>query len=513
MRDISVEQIISHVKAENATLLSAEKANDFFVTPINSAKVCLVKINTTLEYHLLIAKSYQLDGFILSYRDKAERKFGKLFVNYCDLTQIQEINSQSAIFENIENEDESLSQRHVVRILRDATRYRSSDVHIIVNRNYGLIRFRTNGSLIEWGQLSEQEGMTICATIYQSMSDVAEPTFRPNQAQRSRMKESFLKDIGLTGARVNTRPLDNGFLMVLRLFYAETTIRTSDLTSLGYLDSQCMDLEHLRQFRAGIVLISGATGSGKSTTLKMVMEKQIMDDAGIHILTLEDPPEYVIKGANQSPIVGDRSNAAEVEQAWGQAISDAMRLDPDVIMIGEVRDTVSAKMSFRAAMTGHLVWTTIHANTAMTILYRLEDEGVNHSLLTDENILIGLVNQSLVPTLCQSCKIPFIGNETRVTSDLRGRIVENCHVEGVYLEGKGCDQCGNTGISGRTVVAEIIRTSAKFMGIYRQQGHSAAAKYWLEEMNGMRKIDAAIYKINQGIISPCSAEQILGPLC
>ncbi|ECB6455245.1 TPA: pilus assembly protein [Salmonella enterica] len=300
--------------------------------------------------------------------------------------------------------------------------------------------------------------------------------------------------------------------MVLRLFYAETSISSSELSDLGYLQSQCEDLEHLRKFRAGIVLISGATGSGKSTTLKMIMEKQLSDDSGIHVLTLEDPPEYVIKGANQSPVSGDRGNALEVEQAWSQAIADAMRLDPDVIMIGEVRDAVSAKMAFRAAMTGHLVWTTIHANTAMTILYRLEDEGVNPSLLTDENILIGLVNQSLVPTLCPQCKIPYRGNENRLDERIRQRLESVCSPENVYLEGNGCENCRQTGIVGRTVIAEIIRTTENFMRVYREQGYSAANSYWINEMHGMRKMDAAIEKMSRGEISPCAVERVLGPL-
>ncbi|EAS1948224.1 type ii secretion system protein [Salmonella enterica] len=512
MSEISAENIIESIQSQTVRLLSRTKNSEFYVTPANNAKIALVQIGTQKRYVIFIAKSYQLDNFVLSYRDRVERNHTHVSVIYCDVAKIREINNVSMLYEDDDSDEESTSQRNVLRILRDAGRLQSSDVHFVVSKGIGRVRFRVNGSLIEWNQLSEQETMAICATIYQSMSDVAEPTFRSTQAQRSRMKESFLRDIGLTGARVNTRPLESGFLMVLRLFYAETSIRPSELSDLGYLQSQCDDLEHLRKFRAGIVLISGATGSGKSTTLKLIMEKQLSDDSGIHVLTLEDPPEYVIKDANQSPVSGDRSNANDVEQAWSQAIADAMRLDPDVIMIGEVRDAVSAKMAFRAAMTGHLVWTTIHANTAMTILYRLEDEGVNPSLLTDENILIGLVNQSLVPTLCPHCKIPYCGHEVRLDKGMRQRLEAVCSPEKVYLEGNGCEHCRQTGIAGRTVVAEIIRTSEKFMSVYREQGYSAANKYWLNEMNGMRKMDAAIIKIACGEVSPCSVERILGPI-
>lgn len=513
MSEISVDNVVESIRSETVKLLSLTKNSEFYVTPANNSKVALVKIGSQKRYVMFIAKSYQLDSYVLSYRDRIGRNHTHVTVIYCDVEKIREINNEAMQHgDGNDGNEDSVSQKNVLRILRDASRLNSSDVHLVVRKGIGRVCFRVNGSLIEWNQLSALETMTICATIYQSMSDVAEPTFRASQAQLSRMKESFLRDIGLTGARVNTRPLENGFLMVLRLFYAETSISSSELSDLGYLQPQCEDLEHLRKFRAGIVLISGATGSGKSTTLKMIMEKQLLDDNGIHVLTLEDPPEYVIKGANQSPVSGDRGNVLEIEQAWSQAIADAMRLDPDVIMIGEVRDAVSAKMAFRAAMTGHLVWTTIHANTAMTILYRLEDEGVNSSLLTDENILIGLVNQSLVPTLCPQCKIPYRGNENHLDERIRQRLESVCSTENVYLEGNGCEHCRQTGIAGRTVVAEIIRTTADFMRVYREQGYSAANSYWINEMHGMRKMDAAVEKMARGELSPYFVERVLGPL-
>ncbi|EEA0732077.1 Flp pilus assembly complex ATPase component TadA [Salmonella enterica subsp. enterica serovar Newport] len=304
MSEISVDNVVESIRSETVSLLSLTRSSEFYVTPANNSKIALVQIGAQKKYVIFIAKSYQLDSYVLSYRDRVERNHTHVTVIYCDVEKIREINNESMLHGGDDDSDgDSVSQKNVLRILRDASRLNSSDVHLIVRKGIGRVCFRVNGSLIEWNQLSAQETMTICATIYQSMSDVAEPTFRASQAQRSRMKESFLRDIGLTGARVNTRPLENGFLMVLRLFYAETSISSSELSDLGYLQSQCEDLEHLRKFRAGIVLISGATGSGKSTTLKMIMEKQLSDDSGIHVLTLEDPPEYVIKGANQSPVL------------------------------------------------------------------------------------------------------------------------------------------------------------------------------------------------------------------
>ncbi|EAR4440460.1 type ii secretion system protein [Salmonella enterica] len=508
---MTTEELISQIATQKCAVVSGESGTIFYVDPRHSSKIVLVRGEGQCHI-LMIARSYRLDAYVMTYKDRVERKFRELKILICDVADIHVVNGLACNKASHRSGEDTDTQKVVTRILKEASQMYSSDVHFIVNKGLCRIRFRIKGNLVDWTQLSEKEGMALCATIYQSMCDVAEPTFRPSQAQRSRMNDVYIGDIGLTGARVNTRPLDGGFLMVLRLFYAESNINKTSLEQLGYLPEQCKQLEMLSKYRAGIVLISGATGSGKSITMKTVMDGLLEQSKGLHVLTLEDPPEYVIRGANQSPVMGDRNDVANMELVWGQAIADSMRLDPDIIMIGEVRDSISARMAFRAAMTGHLVWTTIHANTVMTIMCRLQDEGVIGSLLTDESILIGLVNQSLVMTLCEQCKIPLKGNEHRVAPDQLQRIETCCDINNVYINGDGCEACGGSSSSGRTVVAEIIKTSDRFMDVYRTCGRAEAGRYWLQQMMGLRKMDAAIIKINQGILSPNNVESVLGPL-
>jgi type II secretory ATPase GspE/PulE/Tfp pilus assembly ATPase PilB-like protein len=461
---------------------------------------------------LAVSHSHQLDPHVLAYQETIKREGLGFQLLVCSMRQVLELYRQNTgTFVSVESSDSDM-QRAIIQLISDATAMRASDVHIVARKDFCELHFRSDGDLRLIKQLRPDEGLRLCATIYQSMCDVAEPTFKPMQAQRARMKDEFLAECGLSGARINTRPLDRGMLMVLRLLYADTPGTVLTLEGLGYLPEQCEALEALMEQKTGVVLLSGPTGSGKSTTLKIVMQQLLRENTGIHLLTLEDPPEYAIAGANQSPVSGERGDGADMEQEWSMAIADAMRLDPDIIMVGEIRDSVTAKMAFRAAMTGHLIWSTIHANDALAILQRLQDENVMESLLTDERLVTGLVNQSLVQRLCMHCKIPLVGNEEKVSARQLQRWQKYCRVDAVCLQGEGCEQCGQRGVAGRTVVAEVVQTSSRLMQAYSRGRHHEATKLWLNEMNGLSKVDALIRKVNAGVVDPRAGERVVGPL-
>ncbi|MBB5390533.1 MULTISPECIES: GspE/PulE family protein [unclassified Herbaspirillum] len=479
----------------------------------NRGLMCLIGVPRQPGHGILVvSSSHRLDPHVLSYQETIRRHGLSHEVVVSSMRNVLDLYRLGKGRYRAPVGTESEAQRYIIEMVREAVTLRASDIHIVARHDYCEIRCRIDGYLRPMGQLRSEEGPRLCATIYQSMCDVAEPTFKPMQAQRSRMKDEFLRECGLSGARINTRPLDRGMMMVLRLLYADTPGAAPTLADLGYLPEQCEALDELMEHRTGVVLLSGPTGSGKSTTLKVVMQKLMAENTGIHLLTLEDPPEYEIEGANQSPVGGERGSSAGVEQEWANAIADAMRLDPDVIMVGEVRDAVTAKMAFRAAMTGHLIWTTIHANDALAILPRLEDEGVMQSLLTDSTLVIGLVNQSLVQRLCSDCKIPLKGNEHLLGPRLLKRLQRYCDLDGICLQGDGCESCKQQGTAGRTVVAEVVRTSPGLMQAYVRGHHLEATRYWVRHSNGISKIDALIRKINDGLVDPRAGERIVGPI-
>ena len=290
---------------------------------------------------LYISESHRADHHVLSYLDMVETAGLAYTVELTTPERIKQMYSDASESHAL---DSTAQQEQVVSMLRESQRLGASDIHIINRHDSSLVRQRIDGILLDYKRLRPKEGMALASTIYQSMLDVSGDThFNENKSQDGRLKQEFVSSIGLYGARVGTRPMERGHLTVMRLLH--NTMDNPSLGDLGYLPEQVEMIERMCHNKTGINILSGATGSGKSLSLKCVLERQneIFEEA-INILTLEDPPEYKIKGAVQTPVLN---------QDWPGSIKNAVRLDPDVILIGEMRDMESATAGFRAAMTGH----------------------------------------------------------------------------------------------------------------------------------------------------------------
>ncbi|MEA1063811.1 GspE/PulE family protein [Erwinia sp. HR93] len=455
---------------------------------------------------LYISASHEKSYWVLAFIDKLRRNRVKFTVELVSIEEITQLYSQNVGFSGEETQS-SGRQEEVISIIRNAVGIKASDIHIIVRENVTNIKYRVDGELRRYQELSESDGNDICATIYQTMCDVAEPVFNPRRSQDARLMSSSLEKCGLYGGRIATRPTDSGLLMVIRLLYDRGS-NNLELEHLGYTGEQVALINRMTARRFGINILSGPTGSGKSTTLECVLKRIIAQREGkAHVLTLEDPPEYRISGAVQTPIQCDKNDDDAISREWARAISNAMRLDPDILMCGEVRDLHSAVATFRAAMTGHGVWTTVHANDALAILTRLQDIGVSPAILTDASLLTGLISQVLARKLCPHCRKPWHRYAQHVAPDIRQRVEKYCQIANVFLRGDGCKACGFSGISGRTVVAEVVEPDNTLMEIYISQGKSAARRYWVEQMGGLTRNHILIQMINQGLIDPCEGER------
>lgn len=404
-------------------------------------------------------------------------------------------------------------QETVVGFLRHAADINASDMHIRVSTETD-IYFRVHGDLIHFRSLSRDYGHALCRALYATMCDVSESDFTPNEPQDARMSGIFMPD-KLTGARVATAPQADGFLMVLRLLYKTVNNKPFSLSQLGYIEKQEKQFHHLESLSNGMVIIAGSTGSGKSTTLQSVLSSCIVNSNGTkNIITVEDPPEYIIHGAVQIPV----KNAVTEEKrraAFSSTIKAMMRLDPDICMIGEVRDSSSADLALQAAMTGHAVWTTVHANSALGILSRLQVLGLSRSVFADEKILTGLVYQTLVKKLCRHCKHPFKDIEKsdvdisyiNFLNKLDSLFLQN----GLYIKGDGCIHCDNKGVIGRTVVAETIVCDENFMKLFASNKAEELNDYIETEADVVLLRDAVLDKILAGDIDPFDALDSVGP--
>ncbi|MCF4993135.1 pilus assembly protein PilQ, partial [Pseudomonas gessardii] len=273
---------------------------------------------------------------------------------------------------------------------------------------------------------------------------------------------------------------------------------------LGFLPQQIEAFSRIRSLPYGVNLITGPTGSGKSKSQQVNLNLLYEECGGTkHILTMEDPPEYPIL-ANQSPL-----GAGET---WNDGITNTMRLDPDILMYGEIRDLASAQAAFRGGMTGHLVLSTLHTNNAVAGLQRLIDMGVDRYLVTDPALMTSVVNQSLLPQLCSHCRVPATAHLDQLNGALIQRLRDLHAIDFTYLKGPGCSHCKGLGVISRTAVAETLLTDLNFMRVFNEQGASAARRYWVKEMGGITKTAHTIIKLKQGLVDPRHAEMMVGPL-
>ena len=483
-----------------ATVVSG-KGSKFEVPLPDQDKLCLLS-----DGMLYVAQSYQKDMAVLSYQDLLRRNSVKFRTKAVTVDEIQRLYAGATSASS--PRDSTFRQNQVVALVREGVKRRASDVHFRNYEKHTEVWMRIDGFLEKIHVFKSEDGVALCGTMYGSMCDVADPTYEPRKNQDGRLKREYLQSCGLYGARIATRPMEYGNVVVLRLLYNQGTRPT--LQDLGYLFEQIVLISRMTKRTIGINIFSGPTGSGKSTSLEALLSQLLAEFAyRIHLLTIEDPTEYVIPGAVQTPIICDKDDPEEVARAWVKSISNAMRLDPDAIMIGEMRDRDSAMTAFRAAMTGHGVWTTLHANNAIQILDRLRDMGVDLSFITDAALVTGLINQSLAPLNCPKCKRPYLKHRYEVDADLQQRIEHFCRPESVFLKGndKGCPHCGGKGYLGRRVIAECVIPNQRLMNEYRNAGASSARSYWVNELQGITKCAHLIRCVNEGLIDPTLGEQ------
>lgn len=469
-------------------------------------KLCLLD-----DGRLLISKSHIFDPTVNAFIGRLKRLKVPHQILQVDMRVVAEMYEENQPFQN---KSTSLSEMQDIAksMFRKATRLRASDIHIRVdNRQNTQIYFRIQNDLEFIEEHTYDHGDKLCTAIYQSMADIGDTTFEPLSRQDARISDRNKLPEGIDGIRIATSPKTGGFLFVMRLLYNDTA-GDLDLRSLGFSGEQSDNLELMKQCPTGIIIIGGPTGSGKSTTLQRVLASIIREDAGKkHVITVEDPPEYPILGAVQTPVTNAQTEE-ERSKAFQAAIKSAMRLDPDVIMIGEVRDTPSARLAVQAAMTGHQVWTTVHANNALAILDRLIDLGVPLELLADASIITGLICQRLLKVLCPLCKTPINSVLERYSQADLQRIMSVAELDKVFVIGKGCENCRETGVIGRTVVAETVLTDDKLLAFIRQRDKLSALAYWRNELRGLTMKDHALLKVIQGTVDPFQTEAVVGRL-
>ena len=366
-------------------------------------------------------------------------------------------------------------------IIAQAVRDRASDIHLEPKEDHLRVRYRIDGFLheVQTLPLSVHPPLISRLKVLAGMN-IAERR-RPQDGQFSIHVEA--KDIDF---RVATSDSAHGEMMVLRVL--DKSLSLIALKELGFLPEA---LEHYTQMLRkpfGMVLVGGPTGSGKTTTLYASLNQ--LDRKGRNIVTIEDPIEYHFDDINQIQV----NTQANITFASG--LRSIMRLDPDVILVGEVRDSETAAMATQASLTGHLVLSSIHANDAVGILFRLIDLGVEPFLIS--SALVGVISQRLVRRVCSHCRAPADAppEEASAYEEEMGEKPDK------LFYGSGCNFCANTGYSGRTGVYEVMALSEEIRRLLLKGAGSAdiKAQALSEGMVTMRR--SAMLKVQQGVTTP-----------
>lgn len=338
-----------------------------------------------------------------------------------------------------ENEIES-SDQHIVNavefMLQHAFDTRASDIHIEPKRDESLIRFRIDGVL--------HDIQTMPRVVHRAVVSRLKTMSRLDIAERRRPQDGRVKtsrrgrEIEL---RVSTLPVAFGEKMVLRIFDPETFMK--DLDDLGFNEDDAHKFSHFIQRPHGIVLVTGPTGSGKSTTLYSALST--LSKPEINITTIEDPIEMVHESFNQTAV------QTKAGVTFAKALRHILRQDPDVIMVGEIRDPETAQYAIQAAMTGHLVFSTLHTNDAASAITRLSDLQIERFMVS--STLAGTMAQRLVRKICPHCREPHVLDEDQIAM-LGLSVPADRQFE--VRRGAGCQECRGTGYYGRTGVFEVM---------------------------------------------------------
>lgn len=332
----------------------------------------------------------------------------------------------------LDAEDDAPIIRLINAMLTEAIKHKASDIHIETFERHLLIRFRIDGVLREILRPQRQLASLLVSRIkVMAKLDIAEKRVPQDGRMALRIGGRAID------VRVSTLPSNYGERVVLRLL-DKNSVRL-DLETLGMAEHNRRQLDTLIHRPHGIILVTGPTGSGKSTTLYAALSR--LNSAERNIMTVEDPIEYELEGIGQTQV------NPKVDMTFARGLRAILRQDPDVVLVGEIRDGETAQIAVQASLTGHLVLSTLHTNSALGALSRLQDMGVEPFLLSTS--LLGVLAQRLVRTLCPDCRQPYTIDAEQ--ADQTGLPVATT----LYHPG-GCEKCNYTGYRGRTGIHELL---------------------------------------------------------
>ncbi len=383
----------------------------------------------------------------------------------------------------LEADEEAPIIRLVNSLLFRAVKERASDIHINPEERDLSVRYRIDGVLREVIRPPKRIQASMASRI-KIMGGLNIAEKRLPQDGRIRIKIAG-KDVDI---RLSTVPTAHGERIVMRLLDKSNVLL--DLGEIGFEDWQLRIMDQLITRSHGIVLVTGPTGSGKTTTLYAALSK--INSPDLNILTIEDPVEIPLKGVGQVQV------NPKIDLTFASGLRAFLRQDPDVVMVGEIRDLETAEIAIQASLTGHLVFSTIHTNDAAGAITRLADMGVQPFLVASS--LVGVLAQRLVRVLCPECKQAYVPTQEELSqAGITPRILASAGTPRQLYRAVGCPACQQTGYQGRTGIYELMLVDDDLRQLILKNVDSSSIKRKAAEHGMLSLLEHGAYKVAQGI--------------
>lgn len=406
----------------------------------------------------------------------------RTITKYYDLQESMEEALDDLVPTHLEDENQITDEdspivRLVNQIIANAVAQRASDIHFDPQETELKVRYRIDGVLSDERSLPKNMQNIITARV-KIMGDLNITENRIPQDGRIKSVINF-KPIDI---RLSTLPTIYGEKIVMRVLDLSSTL--NNLDALGFSTSNLKKFETMLKKPNGIVLVTGPTGSGKSSTLYAALNH--LNDESINIITVEDPVEYQLAGINQIQV------REEVGLTFATGLRSILRQDPDVIMIGEIRDMETAEIAIRSSLTGHLVLSTLHTNSAAESISRLLDMGIEPFLLSPS--LVGVIAQRLVRRICRDC------GELTTPTEYEQQIFTQYEVAITeVMRGKGCPSCNHTGYRGRLAIHEVFVVSEEIRKHILLESGSMGIRQIAREQGDNTLLEDGLAKIGAGL--------------
>jgi type II secretory ATPase GspE/PulE/Tfp pilus assembly ATPase PilB-like protein len=397
-------------------------------------------------------------------------------------------------FSEIASSGKIVTSELLSEIIHDAIIYRSSDIHFEPQKDRVLIRFRIDGVLHEAGIMPKDyyENVLNRLKVLASMR-IDEHLAPQDGAIRFPLKKKFVD------LRVSVVPVVDGEKAVIRIL--SVYVRNFSLTEIGMSEDNRVAFENSSKKPFGMILVVGPTGSGKSTTLYALLKE--LNSGAINITTIEDPVEYKIEGVNQIQ-VNQRTNLT-----FANGLRSIVRQDPDIILVGEIRDQETAEIAVNSALTGHLLLSTFHANDAATALPRLLDIGVEPFLLSSTLELI--ISQRLVRKICENCRYSQEYSSAQLKR-MFPSASKYFQKKETFYHGKGCPSCNNTGYKGSSAVFEIIKGTMEMKDLVLHNPNSNEIWRLAYAQGSKTMFEDGLEKVRSGLTSMEELLRVTKPL-